>query len=165
MRDLSAGAGLLSINTATVRKQADLLGIIDASARHGIGAISRWRDEVAAVGLDRAGRMIRDAGLKLSGYCRGGLFPATGQYVAQARDDNRRAVDEAAALGSPCLILVAGWPPHNVPPGSAPPQGLAFARQAGSAGLSERRALAPPGPAPAAPWPAPCHDLPRDGPA
>ena len=41
------------------------------------------------------------AGLKLSGYCRGGLFPASGDHVAAARDDNRCAVDEAAALGAP----------------------------------------------------------------
>src|SRR5262245_50785372 len=136
MRDLSAGAGLLSINTATVRKQADLLGIIDASARHGIGAISPCRDQVAGVGLDRAARMIRDAGMKLSGYCRGGLFPATGQYVAQARDDNRRAVDEAAALGSPCLILVAGGLPQFARPGSMPSKDLIAARQAIEDGLA-----------------------------
>jgi hypothetical protein len=107
MRDLSAGPLLLSVNTATVRKQAGLLEIIEACARHGIAAISPWRDQVAAVGLDRAARAIKDAGLKLSGYCRGGLFPATGEHVMAARDDNRRAVDEAAALGAPCVILVA----------------------------------------------------------
>src|SRR5262249_56120951 len=96
MRDLSAGGGLLSVNTATVRKQADLLGIIDACARHGIGGISPWRDQVAAVGLDRAARMIRDTGLKLSGYCRGGLFPATGQHIGEARDANPRPVADTA---------------------------------------------------------------------
>src|SRR5215831_16192933 len=108
MRDLSAGGGLLSVNTATVRKQADLLGIIDACARRGIAAISPWRDQVAQVGLPRAARALKDAGLKLSGYCRGGLFPASGEHVAAEREDNRRAVDEASALGAPCLILVAG---------------------------------------------------------
>jgi len=30
MRELSAGPQLLSVNTATVRKQADLLGIVEA---------------------------------------------------------------------------------------------------------------------------------------
>jgi len=142
MRDLSAGAGLLSINTATVRKQADLLGIVDACARHGIGAISPWRDQVAAVGLDRAARMIRDAGLKLSGYCRGGLFPATGPQIAEARDDNRRAVDEAATLGAPCLILVAGGLPQFARPGSTPSKDLLAARQAIEEGLAELLAYA-----------------------
>src|SRR5918992_4505226 len=112
MRDLSAGPSLLSINTATVRKQADLLGIIEACARHGIAAISPWRDQVAAVGLKRAARAIKDAGLKLSGYCRGGLFPATGEHVTAGRGDNRRAVDEAAG-SRPA-------PPHPVS-GGVPP--------------------------------------------
>jgi hypothetical protein len=54
-----------------VRKQGDLTEIIDACARHGIRAIDPWRDQVAEVGLDRAVRAVRDAGLDLSGYCRG----------------------------------------------------------------------------------------------
>src|SRR5262245_5072320 len=130
MRDLSAGSELLSVNTATVRKQADLLGIIEACARHGIAAISPWRDQVAAVGLERASRAIKAAGLELSGYCRGGMFPATGEHIATARDDNRRAVDEAVALGAPCLILVAGGLPQFARPGSTPSKDLTAARGA-----------------------------------
>jgi len=137
MRDLSAGPELLSLNTATVRKQADLLGIVEACARHGIAAVSPWRDQVAAAGLERAARAIRDAGLKLSGYCRGGLFPASGEYVAAARDDNRRAVDEAAALGAPCLILVAGGLPQFARPGSTPSKDLVGARKMIEDGIAE----------------------------
>jgi len=137
MRDLSAGPELLSLNTATVRKQADLLGIVEACARHGIAAVSPWRDQVAAVGLQRAARAIRDAGLKLSGYCRGGLFPASGEHVAAARDDNRRAVDEAAALEAPCLILVAGGLPQFARPGSTPSKDLVGARKMIEDGIAE----------------------------
>ena len=36
MRDLSADHSLLSLNTATVRKQGDLLAIVEACARHGV---------------------------------------------------------------------------------------------------------------------------------
>jgi sugar phosphate isomerase/epimerase len=142
MRDLSAGPELLSLNTATVRKQADLLGIVEACARHGIAAVSPWRDQVAAVGLERAARAIRDAGLKLSGYCRGGLFPASGEHVAAARDDNRRAVDEAAALGAPCLILVAGGLPQFARPGSTPSKDLVGARKMIEDGIAELLAYA-----------------------
>jgi sugar phosphate isomerase/epimerase len=137
MRDLSAGPELLSLNTATVRKQADLFGIVEACARHGIAAVSPWRDQVAAVGLERAARAIRDAGLKLSGYCRGGLFPASGEHVIAARDDNRRAVDEAAALGAPCLILVAGGLPQFARPGSTPSKDLVGARKMIEDGIAE----------------------------
>src|SRR5262245_22570834 len=106
MRDFSAEHRALSINTATVRRQGDLVAIIEACARHGISAISPWRDQVAAVGLERSVRAVRDAGLDLSGYCRGGMFTADAAHRQAARDDNFRAVDEAAALGAPCLVLV-----------------------------------------------------------
>ena len=74
MRDFSRDHRWLSLNTATVRRQGDLAEIIDACARHGIRAIDPWRDQVATIGLDRAVRAVRDAGLELSGYCRGGML-------------------------------------------------------------------------------------------
>ncbi len=143
MRDLSGGApALLSINGATVRKQADLLGIVDACARHRIAAISPWRDQVVAVGLECAQRAIKDAGLKLSGYCRGGLFPADAAHHTEMRDDNRRYVDEAAALGAPCLIVVAGGLPQYARPGSAPSKDIVGARAMIEDGLAELLAYA-----------------------
>lgn len=118
----------LSINTATVRKQRDLLAIFDACARHGIRAVSPWRDQVAAVGLARAARAVRDLGLKLSGYCRGGMLTSDAERVQQARDDNKRAVDEAKELGAPCLVLVVGGLPQFSRPGSAPTKDIDGAR-------------------------------------
>ncbi len=112
MRDFSSGPEWLSINTATVRKQWTLPQIIEACARHGIPAISPWRDQVAECGLKVASRAVREAGLKLSGYCRGGMFPAVDDAgLVAALDDNFRAVDEACELGSPCLVLVVGGLP------------------------------------------------------
>ena len=109
MRDLSGDHRWLSLNTATVRKQGSLLDIIEACARHGIRAIDPWRDQVASTGIERAAKAIRDAGLELSGYCRGGMFTAPDNAERQAAlDDNRRAVDEALALNAECLVLVVG---------------------------------------------------------
>jgi sugar phosphate isomerase/epimerase len=127
MRDFSSDHRWLSLNTATVRKQGDLLQIIDACARHGIRAIDPWRDQVASVGLDRAVRAVRDAGLDLSGFCRGGMFVADSAHRAAARDDNRRAVDEAKALGAPCIVLVVGGLPQYSRPGSAASRDIAAA--------------------------------------
>ena len=118
MRDFSQDHRWLSLNTATVRKQGDLAEIIDACARHGICAIDPWRDQVATIGLDRAVRAMRDAGLELSGYCRGGMFTSDAAHRIEARDDNRRAVDEASALGAPCVVLVVGGLPQYSRPGS-----------------------------------------------
>ena len=128
MRDFSADHRWLSLNTATVRKQGDLLQIIDACARHGIRAIDPWRDQVAAVGLDRAARAVREAGLELSGYCRGGMFTSDAARRVEVRDDNRRAVDEAKALGAPCIVLVVGGLPQYSRPGSAVSRDIAAAR-------------------------------------
>jgi sugar phosphate isomerase/epimerase len=128
MRDFSADHRWLSLNTATVRKQGDLAAIIEACARHGIRAIDPWRDQVATIGLDRAVRMVRDAGLELSGYCRGGMFTSDTARRIEVRDDNRRAIDEAKALGAPCIVLVVGGLPQYSRPGSAASKDIAAAR-------------------------------------
>jgi sugar phosphate isomerase/epimerase len=137
MRDLSRDHRWLSLNTATVRKQGSLIDIVEACARHGIRAIDPWRDQVAAVGLDRAVRAVRDAGLELSGYCRGGMFTADAAHRQEARDDNRRAVDEAKALGASCLVLVVGGLPQFSRPGSAPSKNLALAHDQVADGIAE----------------------------
>ena len=106
--------GLLSLNTATVRKQWTLPEIIDGCVRHGIRGISPWRDQVAAAGLKESAQRIRDSGLTVTGYCRGGMFPAIDREGRRAaHDDNRRAVDEALTIGAPCLVLVVGGLPQD----------------------------------------------------
>jgi len=113
MRDFSQNHDWLSINTATVRKQSGaevpLDRIIDQCAERGIRAISPWRDQVAAVGLDKVAKQLKAHGIGLSGYCRGGFFPAADTAgLKAALDDNRRAIDEAKTLDAPCLVLVVG---------------------------------------------------------
>ena len=108
------GLERLSINLATVRQQWALPDAIEACTRRGIMAVDPWRDQVAAVGLDASVRAIRDNGVRVTGYCRGGMFPAADIAGWQrALDDNRRAIDEAAALGAECLVLVVGGLPKG----------------------------------------------------
>src|SRR6185437_956435 len=102
----------LSLNTVTLRDQWTLAQCIEGCARHGIRWIEPWRDKIAEYGLANAARHLRDAGLSVSGVCRGGLF-TTGDTKAML-EDNRRAIDEAAALGAPNLVIVAG----GIPAGS-----------------------------------------------
>jgi sugar phosphate isomerase/epimerase len=139
MRDFTADHRWLSLNTATVRKQGDLAEIVEACARHGIRAIDPWRDQVAAIGLDRAVRAVRDAGIELSGYCRGGMFTSD---AAHRIDDNRRAVDEAKALGAPCVVLVAGGLPQYSRPGSVASKDIGAAHAQVEDGLAELLAYA-----------------------
>ncbi len=102
----------LSINLATVRQQYGFAAAVDACLAQGITAIAPWRDQVEAIGLSEAARIVALNGLQVTGYCRGGMFPASDQAgLAAAIDDNKRAIDEAAALDADCLVLVVGGLP------------------------------------------------------
>lgn len=103
----------LSLNTATVREQWDLRQCIDGCLRHGIGGIGPWRDKLHEIGVDNAANMLRDSGLVVSGLCRGGWFTAEGALSEAVLDDNRRAVDEALAISSQCLVMVVGGLPEG----------------------------------------------------
>jgi sugar phosphate isomerase/epimerase len=133
----SPDPALLSITAATVRAQWRLPEIISALARHGIRGIAPWRDQVAAAGLDDTARRIRDAGLTVTGLCRGGMFPAPDREGRRAaHDDNRRAVDEAVTLGAQCLVLVAGGLPKDRS-GAVVSRDLAGAREMVRDGIGE----------------------------
>jgi len=98
----------LSLNQYTV-KPWTLREAMDACVRHGIPAIAPWRDKLAEHGVEAAARDLRAAGLRVSSLCRGGFFPAPTASERRARvDDNLRAIDEAATIGAPVLVLVCG---------------------------------------------------------
>ncbi|NBB82145.1 MAG: TIM barrel protein [Alphaproteobacteria bacterium] len=104
----------LSINTATTRCQWDLEQAIPAYAAGGVAGVAPWRDQVAAIGLDRTAALIRDHGLTVTGLCRGGMFPAADAAGRQAAiDDNRWAIEEAATLNAQCLVIVSGGLPDG----------------------------------------------------
>ncbi len=102
----------LSINLATVRQQYDMRQAVEACLKQDIVAIAPWRDQVHKIGLAEAARIVADNKLKVTGLCRGGMFPAVdAEGRAAAIDDNKRAIDEAAALNADCLVLVVGGLP------------------------------------------------------
>jgi sugar phosphate isomerase/epimerase len=104
----------LSINLATLRNGWSFGEMVDGCLRAGITAISPWRDQVASVGLAEAARIVKANGLRVTGLCRGGMFPAeTAAGRRAAIDDNLRAIEEAAALGADCLVLVVGGLPGS----------------------------------------------------
>jgi len=98
----------LSLNQKTV-DQWDMRQAVDGCARHGIPWIALWRDKIEAIGLEATARLVRDAGLKVSSVCRGGFFPApTERERALAIEDNKRAIHEAATVGTDVLVMVNG---------------------------------------------------------
>ncbi|MEU9891596.1 sugar phosphate isomerase/epimerase family protein [Sphaerisporangium sp. NPDC051011] len=86
---------------------------IEGCARAGIPSIGLWREPVAEMGVKAAVRAVADAGLRVSSLCRGGFLTDEGQQGQAALDDNRRAIDEAADLGTSCLVMVVGGLPYG----------------------------------------------------
>ncbi|CAL9295835.1 MULTISPECIES: sugar phosphate isomerase/epimerase family protein [Streptomyces] len=102
-----------SINQMTV-KQLSLPELTAACRDLGVGNVGLWREPVQAYGVEAAAKLVRDAGLTVTTLCRGGFLTATDPDArARALADNRRAVDEAATLGTDTLVLVSG----GLPPG------------------------------------------------
>jgi sugar phosphate isomerase/epimerase len=91
-----------SFNQATANNWP-LPDMVDGCASAGVPAVGLWRAPVASYGLAKAAKLVHDAGLSVSSLCRGGFFSADDWLT-----DNRNAIDEAATLGAPVLILVPG---------------------------------------------------------
>jgi sugar phosphate isomerase/epimerase len=101
----------LSLNTATTKRWS-LQEAVESAAAAGLPAVGLWRDRVDEVGTDKAAKIVRDNGLRVSSLCRGGFL--TGLDDARsALDDNRRAIDQAATLGTSELVVVAGGMPDR----------------------------------------------------
>ena len=100
----------LSLNQMTTRSWL-VREAVDGCVRAGIPAIGLWREPVAEIGVAAAAKAVADAGLRVSSLCRGGFLTASGEAGRAALDDNRQAIDEAAGLGTDCLVLVVGGLP------------------------------------------------------
>ncbi|MFF8189527.1 sugar phosphate isomerase/epimerase family protein [Streptomyces bobili] len=108
------GLERFSINQMTV-KQLSMPELVAACRDLGIGNVGLWRDPVQTYGVEETAKLVRDAGLTVTTLCRGGFFTAIDpDERTAALADNRRAIDEAATLGTEVLVLVSG----GLPPGS-----------------------------------------------
>jgi sugar phosphate isomerase/epimerase len=100
-----------SLNQATT-KYWPLEEVVAASTKADLDWIGLWREPIQEYGVENAAKLVADAGLRVSSLCRSGFFTAEEQAERRSRlDDNRRAIDEAAALGTDTLILVSGGLP------------------------------------------------------
>lgn len=115
MRALAGRLDLCSINTATLGYQTPIEATIEAVASRGFGAICPWRRELDGKDIPALERRIRDAGLAVSGTCRSTYIPANTPEEFRANiSDNRLAIEQNAALGAACFVMVVG----SLPPGS-----------------------------------------------
>ena len=104
----------LAINQATTMEQWSLRAAIEGYAAHQIKGISIWRDKLADCGLNDAITLLKEYDMSVTGLCRGGMFTASTQQRRDlAIDENKRALDEAAAINANCLIMVCGGLPSE----------------------------------------------------
>ncbi len=100
-----------AVHTMTL-KPWSLAQTCAALAAAGVPAVTVWRQHLPDGNATAAARIVADHGLIVPALCRGGFFPAADAAGRQAAiDDNRRALDEAAALGASQVVLVCGAVP------------------------------------------------------
>lgn len=109
MRELRGHPELCAINTATLGFTQPIGEVIDAVARQGFGGIAPWRREVEGHDVSAIARHIRDAKLKVTGYCRSTFIPAaTAENFRANIEANKRAIADAAILGAESFVMVVG---------------------------------------------------------
>ena len=101
----------LCVHTITT-KGWELEEAVERYAESGVSGITVWRQWLEGRDPAEAGNRIRAAGLKVVSLCRGGFYPAFEEKEREeAIDDNKRAIEDAAALGAPLVVLVCGAVP------------------------------------------------------
>lgn len=101
----------LCVHTMTT-KPLSLEQAAEAYAAAGVSGITVWRDALDGRSAAACGERLRSHGLRVVSLCRGGFFAHVDAAARSAAlDDNRRAIDEAAALGAPLVVLVCGAHP------------------------------------------------------
>ena len=97
-----------AIHTITT-KAWTLAECCEKYAAAGIAGISVWRNVIEPIGMSEAARIIRGSGLKVPALVRGGFFVSRDSKKRQiAFDENKKCVDEAAAIGAEMIVLVVG---------------------------------------------------------
>jgi sugar phosphate isomerase/epimerase len=110
LKDLSK----LCIHTITT-KPWSLEQAIEKYSKKGIKGISVWREWLVKKGPEASGKLLREAGLEVVSLVRGGFFPGRSAEERQkAIDENKKAIDEAAAIGAPAVVLVCGAVPGQL---------------------------------------------------
>lgn len=103
----------LCIHTITTRPW-EIEQSSEAFSSSGIGGITVWRQALEGRNIVKTGDRLRNDGLEVVSLCRGGFFPATSASRRKLNiDDNLQALDEAAALGAPLIVLVCGADPDQ----------------------------------------------------
>ncbi len=98
----------LCVHTLTT-KPWNLQQCIENYSTAGIQSITVWRNVLEKQNLEEAGRILNDYGMEVVSVARGGFFPSIeSNKRKEAIDDNLLAIEQAAGIGAPILVLVCG---------------------------------------------------------
>lgn len=98
----------LCVHTLTT-KPWNLKQCVENYSAAGIHGISIWRNVLADQNLSVVKKMLDDYNLVAVSVVRGGFFPSIEKTKRELSiQDNRLAIDQAAAIGSGMLVLVCG---------------------------------------------------------
>ena len=75
---------VLSMNLATLRGAWGFADAVEGCVKHGITTISPWRDQIDAIGMAEARRIVAANGITVASLCRGGMFVADTTAERQA---------------------------------------------------------------------------------
>lgn len=106
-----AGMEKLCIHSIT-NKPWSIDKSIEQYQSHGVKGISLWRQSLVGHAPYEIGMRIRSAKMDVVSLSRGGFFPDPDSASRQRSiDDNLKAIDQAAELGAPLIVLVPGAVP------------------------------------------------------
>ncbi|MGE9291557.1 MAG: sugar phosphate isomerase/epimerase family protein [Puniceicoccales bacterium] len=102
----------LAIHTMTT-KPWDLPTACAKYSAAGVPGVGLWRQWLEGRELSESKKMLDDHGLTPVSLVRSGFYPGLNAQERQASlDDNFKALDEAAAVGAPQVVLVCGAKPE-----------------------------------------------------
>jgi sugar phosphate isomerase/epimerase len=98
----------LCVHTLT-NKPWNLKQCVENYSATGISGITIWRNVLEGQNLKEAKTLLDDNNMEVVSIARGGFFPSSKKSKRQeAIDDNLLAIDQAAAINAPAIVLVCG---------------------------------------------------------
>ncbi|MEN6454437.1 MAG: sugar phosphate isomerase/epimerase family protein [Prolixibacteraceae bacterium] len=103
----------LCVHTQTTRPW-DLKTCIENYSAAGIHGITVWRNLLENQNLNEAKKQLNDNEMNVVSLCRGGFFPSVSfEKRKDAIRDNLLAIEQAAEIGAPMIVLVCGADPEQ----------------------------------------------------
>ena len=98
----------LCVHTLT-NKPWNLRQCVENYSAAGIHGITIWRNVLEGQNLTDAKKLLNDHKMEVVSIARGGFFPSIEKSIRnKAIDDNLLAIEQAAAVGAPVIVLVCG---------------------------------------------------------